>query len=77
MGKYLPLSEIKSRYPEQWVVLTGMRHSPDNRLLGGVVRFASADRKKAHDAAASLVSRAHRMVMFTGKPIPSDFVGFI
>ena len=73
-GKYMSIAQMRAAHPDEWVLLTGLRHGKYHRLLGGVVRFHHQDREKVIKQMGLLQGKANRMVFYTGQLVPDDFL---
>ena len=66
MSKVLTLSEIKSRYGAEWILVEDPETNQELEVERGKVRFHSKDRDEVYRKAVELQPRRFAM-LFTGK----------
>ena len=72
MIKTLPITRIRSKYRNQWVLVGNSKLNKDLEVVSGDVIWHSKDRDEVYDKALELRPK-HPALLYTGK-LPKDMV---
>lgn len=70
MTQYVSINDVEEQFQSEWVLLEDPDLNESDRIVGGVLRFHSADRDEVYKKARNLQLK-HSAIFFAG-PIPSD-----